>query len=122
MDRQVSSFSIFKKGIRPEWEDKANTNGGEWFCRKRMDPKQLDEFWLNLVLGCIGEVIDCGDEITGCRVVDKSKRDVIYRVELWFRHKDMGIANELKEKMNECLVEGQSGMRSVPTFSFRAHS
>jgi hypothetical protein len=56
-----------------------------------MDPKQLDEYWLNLVLGMIGETIDKGDEITGARVVDKSKRDVIYRMELWFRKKDMTV-------------------------------
>ena len=58
-----------------------------------MDPKQLDEYWLNLVLGMIGETIDKGDEITGARVVDKSKRDVIYRMELWFRKKDMTVGH-----------------------------
>ena len=45
VDRSVNSFSIFKKGIKPKWEDEANRGGGEWFCRKRMDPKQLDEYW-----------------------------------------------------------------------------
>ena len=90
-----------------------------------MDPKQLDEYWLNMVLGMIGEIIDKGDEITGARVVDKSKRDIIYRMELWFRKKDLTIANELKEKMQEALSAdsgGSGGMRSVPQFNFRAHS
>jgi hypothetical protein len=119
----VNSFSIFKKGIKPEWEDNANKSGGEWFCRKRMEPAQLDEYWLNLVLGMIGETIDKGNEITGCRVVDKSKQQIIYRMELWFRRSDMTIANELKEKMQECLADSGGGaMRSVPQFNFRGHS
>jgi hypothetical protein len=27
--RSIEAFSIFKKGIRPEWEDEANKNGAE---------------------------------------------------------------------------------------------
>ena len=87
-----------------------------------MDPKQLDEYWLNLVLGMIGETIDKGNEITGARIVDKSKQQIIYRMELWFRRKDMTVANELKERMQECLADGGGAMRSVPQFNFRDHS
>ena len=31
--RNVEAFSIFKKGIRPEWEDAVNRTGGELICR-----------------------------------------------------------------------------------------
>ena len=31
--RNVEAFSIFKKGIRPEWEDIVNRTGGELACR-----------------------------------------------------------------------------------------
>ena len=125
-DRTVSSFSIFKKGVKPEWEDDANKRGGEWFCRKRMDPAVLDEHWLHLVLGVVGETIDSGDEITGVRVVDKSKRDIMYRIELWFRNggkKSMPAAEELKDRMIQCLGAGAGGggTRSVPAFTFRPH-
>jgi hypothetical protein len=122
VDRKVSSFSIFKKGIKPEWEDEGNKRGGEWFCRKRMDPAALDELWLHLVLGMIGETIDAGDEITGVRVVDKSKRDIIYRIELWFRNgsKDAAPAyHELRDRMQACLEAGSG--RGVPQFQFRPH-
>ena len=37
-------------------------------------PEQLDIYWENLVLALIGETIDEGDEICGCRVVDKSAK------------------------------------------------
>lgn len=88
-DRVIESLSLFKAGIRPEWEDKANRAGGEWFIRKSMPLPYLDEVWKKLVLGMIGETLDAGDEITGARVVDKSARGKpMYRLELWFRTKE----------------------------------
>jgi len=40
-NRIVESFSLFKKGIKPEWEDPANRAGAEWFCRRPFTPAQL---------------------------------------------------------------------------------
>jgi len=103
-NRSVESFSLFKKDIKPEWEDPMNRSGAEWFCRKMFPGPQLDEFWLNLVLGMIGETIDGGDEICGARVVDKSTGSrQMYRLELWFKHKDETIAAELLAKMQTAL-------------------
>ena len=76
--RTIDAFSVFKKGIKPEWEDEANRNGSELTCRKSMNLDVLDTYWENLVLGLIGEVIDENDEICGCRVVDKSKKGSFY--------------------------------------------
>ena len=88
-DRTVESFSLFKKGIKPEWEDKMNRDGAEWFCRKAFPLPQLDDFWANLTMGMVGETIDPRDEICGARVVDKSSGSrPIYRLELWFRRKE----------------------------------
>ena len=46
--------------------------------RETFHPEQLDIYWENLVLALIGETIDEGDEICGCRVVDKSPRKGVY--------------------------------------------
>ena len=90
-DRTVDGFSLFKSGIRPEWEDSANAHGGEWSCRKGMKPSELDGHWESVLLGLIGETIDAGDEVCGARIVDKSKGDrPIYRLELWFRGQPIG--------------------------------
>merc|ERR1719296_343410 len=35
--KQIGEYSLFKKGIEPEWGDPANRTGGEWFCRQAMD-------------------------------------------------------------------------------------
>ena len=40
-DRSVESFSLFKKNIKPEWEDPMNRSGAEWFCRKTFPGPQL---------------------------------------------------------------------------------
>jgi len=118
-DRSVESFSLFKKNIKPEWEDAMNRTGAEWFCRKMFPMPQLDAFWQDLVLGMVGETIDPGDEICGARVVDKSTGTrQMYRLELWFRKgKDETIAKELLDRMNAALGKGSSSCK----WEFRPH-
>jgi hypothetical protein len=57
---------LFKKGVKPEWEDAANANGGEWTVRKPFDLRsgELDTLWENLVrrtprLVCLPTVRAC---------------------------------------------------------------
>ena len=96
--RTVEAFSVFKKNIKPEWEDPANRSGAEWYCRRAFTMPQLDEFWLHIVLGMIGETLDAGDEICGARVVDKSVNGrTMYRLELWFR------GTEARASFRNCL-------------------
>mmetsp|Transcript_9263 Transcript_9263/g.10569 ORF Transcript_9263/g.10569 Transcript_9263/m.10569 type:complete len:141 (+) Transcript_9263:516-938(+) len=103
-DREVEGFGLFKTGIRPEWEDKANMHGGEFFCRRALKPSELDAAYESMLLGCIGETIDPADEITGIRVVDKSKGDrTLYRLELWFRSQDDDILQILKNNLAVCV-------------------
>ena len=105
--RTVEAFSVFKKNIKPEWEDPANRSGAEWYCRRAFTMPQLDEFWLHIVLGMIGETLDAGDEICGARVVDKSVNGrTMYRLELWFRKNDDALSKELLAKMQEALGKG----------------
>jgi len=121
-DRTVEAFSLFKKSIKPEWEDPANRTGAEWFCRKHFPQQQLDDFWQNLVLGMIGETIDPADEICGARVVDKSvidKQRCVYRLELWFRRKDQAVADELLTRMQTAL--GKSSTTTGCKWEFRPH-
>lgn len=103
-NRTVEGFSLFKKNINPEWEDAANRTGAEWFCRKQFPLLQLDELWLHLALGLVGETIDPADELCGVRIVDKSVNSrMMYRLELWFRRKDQAIADNIKERMETVL-------------------
>lgn len=74
--------------------------------------------WQNLVLGMIGESIDPADEICGARVVDKSTgQRQMYRLELWFRSKDQGKADELLSRMNATLGTNSKACK----WEFRPH-
>ena len=94
--KEITSISVFKKGILPKWEDPMNKKGAEMSKRKFNKKKPLDEIdtnWIDLLMHCIGSNID--SSVTGVRVVDSSSMKknensetfefkLLYRVEVWF--------------------------------------
>lgn len=48
---QGCDYSLFKRGIRPMWEDDANKCGGRWLINleKKQRVEDLDRFWLDVV-------------------------------------------------------------------------
>lgn len=117
--RSLDGFSLFKQGIRPEWEDVSNRVGSELTCRKAMSLDLVDLWWENLVFALIGETIDENDEICGCRVVDKSKKGSkpMFRIELWLRSGNAEVAERIKTRMTDALVFG-TRLRP-PEFDFK---
>ena len=78
-----SDYHLFKKGVRPEWEDPQNRHGGRWaYTFKERKPN--DEIWLHVLLAAIGEQLeDEGDnEVMGVVV---NLRKSFYRICLWTR-------------------------------------
>ena len=44
-----TDYLIFKKGIRPEWEDPANRDGGKWVVTVKIEDdmeEEVDNAWL----------------------------------------------------------------------------
>jgi len=126
--RTIDAFSVFKKGIRPEWEDERNKTGGELTCRKSMTPDQLDIYWENMVLGLIGETIDEADSVCGCRVADKSKKGTnrtMYRLEVWVNNTNAEQAERTKTRLYDALTDGEASKPNskvrVPEFDFKRH-
>ena len=124
--RTIDAFSVFKKGIRPEWEDPMNRTGAEFTCRKTMQPERLDMYWENLVLGLIGKTSDADDDVCGCRVVDKSKKGthrLMFRLELWVKSGDKEIADKMRVRLSNALSDGESSKPNskarVPEFEFK---
>ena len=90
------TFSLFKKGIQPKWEDPKNAKGGKWTILVHKGKGQIDQLWLWIVnfksissfnvffqmLACIGEVLeDEGqDDICGCVVNIRKNPD---KINLW---------------------------------------
>ncbi|KAF8472710.1 translation initiation factor eIF 4e-like domain-containing protein [Kalaharituber pfeilii] len=80
-----SDYHLFKDGIRPEWEDEQNKNGGKWayqFKEKRNVP--IDELWLHVMLAAIGETLENerDQEVMGVVV---NVRKGLYRIGVWTR-------------------------------------
>jgi len=138
--KTIEEYSLFKKGIEPEWGDPQNVTGGEWFCRQFLDVEILDLYWQNLVMSCIGETIDDavvtdsgndeGEEdiikcyVNGARVVDKSRHYPLYKMELWLNTRDETIKEKIKDKLMEIMTDGQppASKRQHPKFDWRDHS
>jgi len=104
----VKEYSLFKRGIEPEWGDPGNRTGGEWFCRQQIEADCLNLYWQNLVIGVIGNTIDEPDTryVNGARVVDKGRNFPLYRLELWISTKDIEIRNRLKTRLMEVITDG----------------
>ncbi|KAG0181364.1 eukaryotic translation initiation factor 4E [Apophysomyces sp. BC1034] len=79
-----SNYHLFKKGVRPEWEDPANAEGGKFsiqFPRNRTG-EAINDYWLYLLLAMIGEQFSQENEMCGAVV---SVRKVFFRVAVWIR-------------------------------------
>ncbi|KAF8821009.1 putative eukaryotic initiation factor-4E [Cardiosporidium cionae] len=89
LQQEVDGLMIFKDGVSPMWEDPANKCGGHLefkFLAHMIGKGQIDEYWNNLVLALIGDTLECGDLITGVRMVDKLNvvKNGFLRIEVWY--------------------------------------
>lgn len=117
----VDSLMIFRKGVRPEWEDPENKKGGHFQLQLKptLGGGAIDELWNNLVLGMVGGGIEPSDMITGIRLVDKlsHKTKPVIRIEVWFNDmdaSDTGRLYHLKGNFERCMGTGLDGnMRQV---------
>ncbi|XP_030566255.1 eukaryotic translation initiation factor 4E1-like [Drosophila novamexicana] len=76
-----SDYSLFKKDIRPMWEDAANNNGGRWVITlNKILKDDLDKLWLDVLLCLIGEVFDHLDQICGAVVNIRGKSN---KISIW---------------------------------------
>jgi len=121
--RQLDALSLFKKGIRPEWEDPCNKFGSELLTKKPIYI-DIDESWESMVLALIGEVIEEADEICGCRIVEKTKKRERphFRLELWLRVANADVANRLKNRLADAMsgVDKATGKTKIaPEFELK---
>lgn len=117
--RKIDSLSLFRQGVKPEWEDPLNTAGGEVLFRSDK-LEVVNDMWYELVLALVGDALrlECG-EIMGARVLDKSaKGKVEYRVELWYGE---GVDSQALIEQLQGLLKPHLTCRNV-AFSVRNHS
>lgn len=83
-ERVLEGLMLFRKGVKPEWEDPANKNGCSFDCSlKDLHPSQIDELWQSLLLGLVGESFPFVEHITGVRFMDRLKKHSSVKLEIW---------------------------------------
>jgi len=129
--KTIEEYSLFKRGIEPEWGDAQNVTGGEWYVRQHLEGSVLDMFWQNLVMGVVGETIEDGvakngsNVVNGVRVVDKSRNLPIFRLEIWINSKDAEVKEKVKTKLVQVVTDGVPGSAMVkgpPKFEWKDHA
>ncbi|PRP88929.1 hypothetical protein PROFUN_00397 [Planoprotostelium fungivorum] len=78
-----SNYHLFKEGVEPKWEHPDNFKGGKWIVTIKGRGSMLDQQWLWLLLGVIGESFEEENEICGCVVSLRKSQD---RITLWTRN------------------------------------
>ncbi|XP_071455670.1 eukaryotic translation initiation factor 4E-like [Hetaerina americana] len=98
-------YSLFKKGIRPMWEDDANKRGGRWLVNLEKKRNELTNIWLEVLLCMIGEAFDeCSDEVCGAVLNVRSKLD---KIGLWTaNYSNDTSVKEIGRKLKERLRIG----------------
>mmetsp|Transcript_47225 Transcript_47225/g.102820 ORF Transcript_47225/g.102820 Transcript_47225/m.102820 type:complete len:240 (-) Transcript_47225:181-900(-) len=119
---EIGALMIFRKGIKPQWEDPANETGGHFQIslkppggRDGCAAGQIDEYWNNVVLGVIGATVEPADMVTGLRLVDKlaaPKNQQCIKIEVWFRDADAAKQSMLRRSVERCLLTKLDGTTS----------
>jgi len=108
-----TNFHLFKYGVRPEWEDAANADGGQWVYRIPAKEKaKIQPAWQDTILAIIGEQFDDSKHICGAVV---SVRKAECRVALWISISD----NEELCKRIGAKFKLLVGVKSTISFSVR---
>ncbi|XP_047130666.1 eukaryotic translation initiation factor 4E type 2 isoform X1 [Hydra vulgaris] len=94
-----SDIHLFKYGIRPMWEDKANKNGGKWIVRLKKG--LASRCWENLILAMLGEQFMVGQEICGAVVSIRYQEDII---SIWNRNaSDQATTSRIRDTLRRVL-------------------
>jgi len=92
-------FHLMKTGVKPEWEDSENANGGIWTFK--VDKQNSYEVWQAILMAVVGEQFTCvlpaTDEICGVTVKGGSANGAQLIFQVW--HKDERSKNEVLEKL-----------------------
>lgn len=106
-----SDYQIFRTGIKPVWEDEANSNGGKWIFRLR---KGLGtRLWEHLILTLLSGIFE-KDGVCGVVYSVRYAEDII---SIWNRtSQDEEEKNRLRDQLKAVLCLPPSAL-----FEYKAH-
>ncbi|PMD21718.1 IF4E-domain-containing protein [Hyaloscypha hepaticicola] len=94
----VSDYHIFKKGIRPVWEDDENKRGGKWIVRLKKGV--ADRYWEDLLIAIIGDQFaEASEEVCGAVLSVRNGEDIL---SIWTRNNG-GRVLKIRETMKRIL-------------------
>ena len=106
------SLNLFKTGIKPLWEDPANTDGGRWYFRLAKPrhsgdfpeyKARIKETWLYIILSLLGNTIPYEALICGAVLSIRARES---RFVIWTRKGEepqiMNIGREVKKHLKYC--------------------
>jgi translation initiation factor 4E len=77
----VSDYHLFRKDVRPIWEDEENKSGGKWIVRLKKGVS--DRYWEDLLFAIIGDQFgEAGEEICGAVLSVRNGEDIL---SVWMR-------------------------------------
>ena len=107
--KRINSIAVFKAGIKPEWEDKANQHGGEYSLKVQAGPEVIGDIWSEIVLSAVSGEFPSANRLTGVRIVDKNQ---IYKIEIWTDFKN-GAWTDQQVKIEEIIGKRVDWSRKV---------
>lgn len=116
-----ANYQLFRRSVKPTWEDAANAAGGEWTLGLPNRCAGLDEYWLKLCLAVIGGALvpdgDDADLDEVCGISLSVRKGGVLRLNLWTKNKsDADAQNAIGKKIRELLQ-----LPSDITLSYTAH-
>ncbi|XP_031333655.1 eukaryotic translation initiation factor 4E type 2 isoform X1 [Photinus pyralis] len=110
---QHTDLHLFKKGIRPMWEDPANSKGGKWVIRLRKG--QVGRAWENLCMAMLGEQFVTGNEICGVVVSIRYQED---QLSIWNRTaSDQATTARIRDSLKRLL-----NLPATATMEYKTHN
>ncbi|KAK6350143.1 hypothetical protein TWF696_006388 [Orbilia brochopaga] len=116
------SLLMFKKNVKPIWEDPRNNKGGAWTFRISKASNNSSDFWKEILMMAIGEVlqevVEKGDDICGVSI---SVRFNAHLVLIW--HRDGSNQKSIDAILNRVLSSLAPELRPPPqNYYYKRHS
>ena len=113
---------LFKKNVKPIWEDPRNNKGGAWSFRISKSGDTSFEFWKEILMMAIGEVlqevVEKGDDICGVSV---SARFNSHLILIWNR--DGSNQKSIDSILKRVLENIPENLRPQPqNYYYKKHS